>query len=182
WTMAPGFVQAKQWLATWLVEHDVFWPLASNAPWWVMTHYPQVSDVFSWLDGAGIVAWLTGAAVLVGGFAHLAMVLGARAVRTDWKVLALSLVPMAAANLFLGLSMLTLTQLRTEGIVFHWLPQARLTLLAVAWLGCLALCVGQLRRADLPVWRASIATTLVAAAAAVPVLLWVRTLGLLAMF
>jgi len=89
-------------------------------------------------------------------------------------------VPMAAANLFLGLSMLTLTQLRTEGIVFHWLPQARLTLLAVAWLGCVALCVGQQRRAGMPVWRSAIATVLVGAAAALPVLLWVRTLGLLA--
>lgn len=182
WTMAPGFVQGRQWLATWLVDHDIFWPLASNAPWWVLTHYPQVSDVFSWLDGAGIVAWLTGTAVLVGGFAHLVIALGARVVRTDWKVLALGLVPMAAANLFLGLSMLTLTQLRTEGIVFHWLPQARLTLLAVAWLGCVSLCVGQQRRAGMPVWRSAMATALVGAAAALPVLLWMRALDLLSVF
>ncbi len=182
WTMAPGFVQAKQALATWLVERDIVWPLADNAPWWLLTHYPQVSDVFSWLDGAGIVAWLTGAALLVGGFAHLATLAAARLARTDWKVLALSLVPMAAANLFLGLSMLTLTQLRSEGIVFDWLPQARLMLLALAWLGGVALCIGQLRRAGVTGVRAVLATVLLAAAAAVPVLLWVRTLDLTALF
>ena len=182
WTMAPGFVQARQALATWLVERDIFWPLADNAPWWVLTHYPQVSDVFSWLDGAGIVAWLTGTALLVGGFAHLAAVAAARLARTDWKVLALSLVPMAAANLFLGLSMLTLTQLRSEGTVFDWLPQARLVLLALAWLGGVVLCIGQLRRAGVTGMRAVLATALLAVAAAVPALLWVRTLDLVGIF
>lgn len=97
-------------------------------------------------------------------------------------MLTLSLVPMAAANLFLGLSMLTLTQLRSEGIVFDWLPQARLTLLALAWLGGVALCIGQLRRAGVTGVRAVLATVLLAAAAAVPVLLWVRTLDLTALF
>ena len=69
-------------------------------------------------------AWLAGSALLVGGFAHLAVAAAARLARTDWKVLTLGLVPRAAANLFLGLSMSTLTQLRSEGIVFSWLPQA----------------------------------------------------------
>ena len=171
-------MQARQTLATWPVECDIFWPLAGNAPWWVLTHCPQVSDMFSWLDGAGTVAWLTSSALLVGGFAHLAMAAAARLARTDGKVLALSLVPRAAANLFLGLSMPTLTQLRSEGIAFVWLPQARLTLLALAWLGGLVLCAGQLRRAGVAGLRAMLATALLAVAAAVPAWLWVRALDL----
>ena len=127
-------------------------------------------------------AWLAGSALLVGGFAHLAVAAAARLARTDWKVLTLGLVPRAAANLFLGLSMLTLTQLRSEGIVFGWLPQARLTLLALAWLGGLALCAGQLRRAGVTGVRAVFAMVLLAAAAAVPALLWVDTLGLFEIF
>jgi polyferredoxin len=182
WTMAPGFVRAKQWVATWLVEHDIFWPLADNAPWWVLTHYPQASDVFSWLDGAGIVAWLVASALLVGGCAHLATVLAARLARADWKVLALGLVPMAAANLFLGLSMLTLTQLRSEGIEFGWLPQARAALLLLAWLAGIALGMGQLRRMDVRGLRAAAAAVLLAGAAALPALLWVRALDLLRAF
>lgn len=182
WTMAPGFVAAKQWLATWLVERDIFWPLATNAPWWLLTHYPEVSDVFSWLDGFGIVAWLTGSALLIGGAAHLAVATAARVARTDWKVLSLALVPMAAANLFLGLSMLTLTQLRSEGVVFDGVEQVRLALLATAWLGCVALCLGQLQRAGLGNARSALGTGLVAVAAALPVLVWVRTLELSAAF
>jgi hypothetical protein len=182
WTMAPGFVRAKQWVATWLVEHDIFWPLADNAPWWVLTHYPQASDVFSWLDGAGIVVWLVASALLVGGCAHLATVLAARLARADWKVLALGLVPMAAANLFLGLSMLTLTQLRSEGIEFGWLPQARAALLLLAWLAGIALGMGQLRRMDVRGLRAAAAAVLLAGAAALPALLWVRALDLLRAF
>lgn len=138
--------------------------------------------MFSWLDGAGIVAWLAGSALLVGGFAHLAAAAAARLARTDWKVLALGLVPMAAANLFLGLSMLTLTQLRSEGIVFGWLPQAQLALLALAWLGGLVLCAGQLRRTEVTGLRAVLATALLALAAAVPAWLWVRALDLGAFF
>ncbi|MCZ7655463.1 MAG: hypothetical protein M5R42_16250 [Rhodocyclaceae bacterium] len=38
--------------AEWLVEREWFGPLESNAPWWLLTHYPEANDVFTWLDGA----------------------------------------------------------------------------------------------------------------------------------
>jgi len=91
-------------------------------------------------------------------------------------------VPMAAANLFLGLSMLTLTQLRSEGIEFGWLPQARAALLLLAWLAGIALGMGQLRRMDVRGLRAAAAVVLLAGAAALPALLWVRALDLLRAF
>ena len=69
----PWYVSAKQWAATWLVEHDIMWPLLDNAPWFILTHYPEVNDSFSWLDGAGILMFVVGATICVGGAAYLSL-------------------------------------------------------------------------------------------------------------
>ncbi len=121
WTLSPWFVALRQAAAQWLIEHDSFVLLRDDAPWWLLTHYPQASDVFTWLDGIAIVVYMGGYALLAGGLAWLALRAAARlagASRFDWKTLALGLVPMAGAGLFVGLSMTTVTQLRAEG----WLP------------------------------------------------------------
>ena len=60
--------------------------------------------------------------------------------RYDWKSLAMTLIPLAGISVFLGLSMLTLTQLRAEGVVFPWVGGARAALLVLGlgwsgWLG-----------------------------------------------
>jgi hypothetical protein len=62
WTVSPWFVALRQRAAEWLVEREVFWPLESNAPWWLLTHYPEANDVFTWLDGALILAYIGGVA------------------------------------------------------------------------------------------------------------------------
>ena len=143
WTLSPWFVAMRQWAAQWLVEHDAYALLRDDAPWWLLTHYPQANDVFTWLDGIGIVTYIVGYATIAGGLAWLALRTAARvagASRFDWKTLALGLVPMCGAGLFVGLSMTTLNQLRAEG----WLPPgvavARALLLGgaivwSAWLG-----------------------------------------------
>lgn len=73
WSASPWFVTLKQAAATWLVDHDIYWPLAQNAPWFVLTHYPAVNDSFAWLDGAGILVFVAGAALLVGGPVYLTL-------------------------------------------------------------------------------------------------------------
>ena len=143
WTISPWFVTIKQAAAEWLVERDSFWLLRDNAPWWILTHYPEASDVFSWLDGLAIVAYILGTAMVVGTLilgALLAAQLLAGSGRYDWKSLAMTLIPLAGISVFLGLSMLTLTQLRAEGVVFPWVGGARAALLVLGlgwsgWLG-----------------------------------------------
>ena len=140
WTVSPWFIAMKQQAAEWLVEHEWFLPLEDNAPWWLLTHYPEASDVFTWLDGAMILAYIGGAALALGGTILLCLAAAARIARMNWRVLAMGLIPLAGLGVFLGLSMLTLTQLRAEGIVFGWLDPARATLLGLgvtwsAWLG-----------------------------------------------
>jgi hypothetical protein len=135
WTVSPWFVRAKQVAAEWLIERDILWPLDDNAPWWLLTHQPEAGDVFTWLDGAAVLAYILAVALALGGIVLGGTVAAARAARIDWRALSLSLVPLAGIGLFLGLSMMTATHLRAEGVALGWLPMVRGLLLAIgaAW-------------------------------------------------
>lgn len=157
WSASPWFVMVKQASATWLVDHNVYWPLAQNAPWFILTHYPEVNDSFSWLDGAGILLFIFGAAVVVGGPLYIALWLadcllpGVRSesqrkkrVGPAWigkfgrpgvHRLAQGLIPAAGAGVFLGLSATTLTLLKNEGMPVYWATSVRFIImgLALAW-------------------------------------------------
>lgn len=143
WSVSPWFVALRQTAAAWLVDHQSFWLLQSDAPWWLLTHYPEAGDAFSWLDGIAIVAYIAGYAMLAGGASWLAL-LGAERIagrgHYDWKSLSLGLVPAAGAGLFVGLSMTTLSHLRAEGWVLSGAGALRAAIVAgatlwSAWLG-----------------------------------------------
>lgn len=144
WTMSPWFVAMKQAAAEWLVDHDILWPLDTEAPWWLLTHYPQHNDVFSWLDGAALISYVLATALALGSGLLLCLAAGVR-IAGPWRTqrlhhLAQSLIPLAGCGVFLGLSALTVTLLKAEGVPMFWANDARLTLLAGAnlwslWLG-----------------------------------------------
>lgn len=139
WTVSPWFVALRQRAAEWLVEREWFGPLEADAPWWLLTHYPEANDAFTWLDGALILAYIGGVALILGGAVLAGLTFAARMAKIDWRALALSLIPLAGIGLFLGLSMMTVTHLRAEGLPLGWLPVARGLLLTtgVAWSGWL---------------------------------------------
>ncbi|POA97410.1 hypothetical protein C2134_16390 [Chromobacterium sinusclupearum] len=150
WTVSPWFVWLKQTTAEWLVDHDIMWPLDTDAPWWLLTHYPMHNDVFSWLDGASLIAYVAATALALGSGILLSLAL---AVRTagQWQTqrlhhLAQALIPLAGCGVFLGLSALTVTLLKAEGYGMHWVNDARLALLAGANLWALRLAGGILAR------------------------------------
>lgn len=136
WTVSDVFVSVKLWLADWLAAHGQLWALEDSAPWWLLTHYPELNDSFTWLDGAVLVAYMLGVAVLMGSVLSALLALSVRLCgawrRARFHHLALALVPLAGCGVFLGLSALTVSLLKVEGVPLFWVAPLRLALLAGA--------------------------------------------------
>jgi hypothetical protein len=133
-------LHAKLWLADWLVEHDHFALLDNDVPWWLLTHYPEVGDTFTWLDGSLVLAYLLGGGGLLGGLLWLGPAIAARLLKDErlpWQKLSLALTPLAGASVVLGLSMLTITHLKAEHLWLGWVPSFRIVLLTLGCLGAL---------------------------------------------
>jgi polyferredoxin len=148
WTTSDWFVAGKQWLAEWLATRNILWPLDDSAPWWLLTHYPQMNDSFTWLDGGVLVLYILLVAVLMGGVLSLLLAIAVR-LAGPWHTsrfhhLAQCLIPVAGCGVFLGLSALTVTLLKAEGVGLYWVSPVRIALLAVAnlWSLRLALQIG----------------------------------------
>lgn len=135
WSASPWFVEAKQFIATWLIDRDIMWPFATNAPWWLLTNYPQQSDVFSWLDGGLVVSYIMATAAVLGTaltalFALSNMVLGPWS-RSRFNHLVQSAIPLAGCGVFVGLSATTISLLRAEHWPVDWANDVRAALLTV---------------------------------------------------
>jgi hypothetical protein len=140
WTLSPWLRGAKLALADWLVDHNHFALLDNDVPWWLLTHYPEAGDLFTWLDGALILAYLLGGGFVLGSLLLIGPLIAARLVRSPaltWQRFALALTPLAAASVILGLSMLTVTHLKAEHLWLGWLPGLRVALLGAGCLGSL---------------------------------------------
>lgn len=146
WSSSPWFIIVKQAVAEWLVTHEWWWALDTNAPWWLLTHYPQASDVFTWLDGAMVVGYIGTTALLVGGWIwtwfKVAGALLPGEVASNSLRLIYSLIPMGGFGVFLGLSSLTVSMLKPENFTFSWLDWIRGVLLALGVLWSMVLAGG----------------------------------------
>ena len=160
WTVSPWFLHIKLALADWLVEREHFALLDNDVPWWLLTHYPEASDLFTWLDGALILAYLLGGGFLLGSLLLVGPALATRLLgdrRLSWQRFTLALAPLAAASVILGLSMLTVSHLKAEHVWLGWLPAFRIALLAAGCLGTLWLAFGLSKHADAVSWRRMLA-------------------------
>lgn len=173
WSASPWFVRAKIAAAEWLVEHDAFALLGDDIPWWLLTHYPEANDVFTWLDGLMILGYIATAAILIGTWISGWLRVAGRALGESEAHLRLAyaLIPLGGVGVFLGLSALTVTLLAAEGVTLTQLPELRGALLVVASVASLALGFAQIRRsAARPLHRAAglLAFATAAAGAVVP--------------
>jgi polyferredoxin len=146
WSASPWFIALKQGCALWLIDHDIAWPLATNAPWFLLTHYAEQNDVFSWLDGMLIVAYIGATALVYGSVLALLLAAATRCLGA-WQSarfhhLVQALIPVAGCGVFLGLSATTLSLLRAEHLWLGWAPYVRGALLLGANLWSLWLARG----------------------------------------
>jgi len=152
WSSSSYLVLFKQKLAAFLVGQGIIWPLEETAPWWILTHYPQIRDSFNWLDGFCISVYILGAGLLLGGFLSLSLSCITRII-VKGKIgqfphsverfsenalakqhIAQAYLPLAAAGLFLGLSATTVKLLRYDGFKLDFVSEMRLVILAAACL------------------------------------------------
>jgi polyferredoxin len=135
WSQNTTLGQIKVALTDWLVARHWLALLQDNAPWWLLTNYPAGHDVFSWLDGLCILAFILGGGGVLGAVVLASVWLAARILHdpdVPWQKLSMALVPIAGGGIFLGLSMLTLDLLGAEGVALAWVPSARGVLLTLA--------------------------------------------------
>lgn len=149
WSASPWLVAAKQALAGWLVDREIWWPLNEAGHWWLLTHYPEANDVFTWLDGGMLLAYIGAETLVVGGWVWGWLRLAGALTGLPWQRLAHALIPFAGTSVFVGLSLLTSSQLAGEGILLPWANGARLVLLALAalWAASLAWRLAKRNRA-----------------------------------
>jgi polyferredoxin len=144
WSASPWFVSLKIASVGYVVDHGPAWMLRSDAPWWLLTNYPEARDVFTWLDGALIVFFIGTTAVAMGAIVFATLALAARSLpgprlANVWR-LSYALTPLAGLTVFLGLWSLTSSLARAEGLSLHWIPIVRVLVLAfaAAWSSWLA--------------------------------------------
>jgi polyferredoxin len=150
WSVNPHFIVVKQWIAAWLIERDILWPFAENAPWWLLTNYPAQRDVFSWLDGALVSGFILGMGVLMGSALSAIVGLASRLLgpwqRQRFYHFSQALIPLAGCGVFLGLSALTVNLLKNDGVPVSWVGDLRLLLLIGASLWSFWLAAGITRQ------------------------------------
>lgn len=149
WSASPWFVSAKQAAAEWLIYHEVWWPLKEPGQWWLLTDYPEANDVFTWLDGGMLLSYIGIETLVVGGWIWLCLKLTSAITGLALQRLALTLIPVAGTSVFVGLSLLTTSQLAAEGMLLHWASSVRITMLIIAalWSASMAWQIAQRNRA-----------------------------------
>lgn len=138
WSSSAWLVAVKQRIAEHLMTTGIVWPLEPVLPWWALTNYPAQNDTLTPLDGALLIGYILASSAIIGGMILACLAAAARALGRGraglMHHLAQSLIPVAGCGVFLGLSGLTVTMLRAEGVWLGFVPPLRVTLLLGAGL------------------------------------------------
>jgi polyferredoxin len=122
WSASPWYIDIKQWIADYLIDHALLWPMEWQPPWWLLTSYPEHNDTMTLLDGSLMIGYIIGTSLVIGTAALGCVALATKCLglwsSPRFHHLAQSLIPIAACGVFLGLSGTTISLLRAEGLRF----------------------------------------------------------------
>ena len=176
WAGSGLYIDAKQAIATWLIDHGIVWPVEASAPWWILTNYADRNDVMTLLDGAVMIGYILALALGIGFFTGACVALATRLLGPwSWARfhhIVQSFIPLAGCGVFLGLSMTTVTLLRQEGFDLGLVGPLRAMMLAgaSAWSLWLAYRIASLQAAGVP--RRILAMIPIALAVAASAAVW----------
>jgi polyferredoxin len=177
WGASPWFLEIKQALALWLVDHGATWVLALQPPWWILTDYPEHNDTMTLLDGLVLIGYIFATAVVMSVLLCASLAAATRAIGT-WSSarfhhFAQALIPLAGCGVILGLSALTVTLLHSEGMKLAFVPALRVALLTGAGLWSLFIAWNIAGVYSTSMLRQAAATALFSGAVALSVGSWV---------
>jgi polyferredoxin len=144
WGASDLYVTIRQFLADRLAERGLIWPMEPVLPWYLLTNYPELNDTMTPLDGATLLIYIGGMTLAMGLGLSFFLGVATRACgpwsSARFHHFAQGLIPVAGCGVFLGLSSLTVTMLKAEGIVLPFVGFLRAALLVGAglwslWLG-----------------------------------------------
>ncbi|MBC7951592.1 MAG: 4Fe-4S binding protein [Rhodospirillaceae bacterium] len=124
WGVLPFFVELRDALGLWAIEHDVAWLLESG-PSWLMSVHPDRREVFLWLDfvmitgfmAATMLAFTLGLSLLTMIASWLAGLAGANGtLRSRFLELGYQFTPIAMVSLLIGLGGGLFTAMKSVGL------------------------------------------------------------------
>ncbi|MDR9804665.1 4Fe-4S binding protein [Rhizobium hidalgonense] len=120
WSSSGVFQVTRQWLIEVCLNRHWMSPLSLRLPWWILTNYPSASDVMTIVDAVALLVVIAASTALASCMFLVPLACCSFILRSRLQVLnhlAQALIPIAAASLFCGLLSLTISQLRSDGII-----------------------------------------------------------------
>jgi hypothetical protein len=149
WSDSGLFRMIRLWLVERCLDLHLAWPLSLRLPWWILTDYPLENDVMTSVDAVALLVLLSvsvAAATIIFGIPLAACTMILRMRGRFLHHLAQALIPLGSAGLFSGLLSLTVSQLRSDGVIIPYsdLFRGGIVLAAAGWSAALVFQIGAL--------------------------------------
>ena len=129
---------------SWFLAHQMTWIFNTDAPWWIFTHYPERGEMFTWLYGFEVIAYILLIGFSIGTILSVlisfSIKITGQLTLSRFNHLSQSLIPLAACGVFIGLSTNTTSLLQKyANLGFWWVNDLKFILLFLATLWSLLL-------------------------------------------